>query len=72
MLPILVKWYKAIEVPSKKVNSTTKIKEKDWLDLDVEDLRYQYAYCKGEGLTVVERLEKNGDMFDLDSWVAGY
>lgn len=72
MIPILVNWYKSKEVPLKQANVVTKVKEKDWLDLDVHDLRYQYAYCKEEGLSLVERLEKNGEMFDLDGWAAGY
>ena len=72
MIPILVKWYKSKEVPLKQANVVTKVKEKDWLDLDVHDLRYKYAYCKEEGLSLVERLEKNGEMFDLDGWAAGY
>ncbi len=72
MIPVLVNWYKSNEAPLKQEKSKTKDKEKDWLDLDVTDLRYQYAYCKEEGLSLIERLEKKGDMFDLDSWAAGY
>ena len=38
MIPILVNWYKSKEVPLKKSNDViTKVKEKDWLDLDVND-----------------------------------
>ncbi|MEI8651031.1 hypothetical protein P4S73_29185 [Paraglaciecola sp. Hal342] len=65
-------WYKSNERLIQQEKSKTKIKEKDWLDLNVNDLRYQYAYCKEEGLSLVERLEKNGDMFDLDGWAADY
>lgn len=72
MIPVLVNWYKSNEAPLKQEKSKTKVKEKDWLDLDVTDLRYQYAYCKEEGLSLVERLDKNGDMFDLDGWAAGH
>jgi hypothetical protein len=72
MIPVLVNWYKSDERLIQQEKSKTKVKEKDWLDLNVNDLRYQYAYCKEEGLSLVERLEKNGDMFDLDGWAAGY
>lgn len=72
MIPILVNWYKSKEMPLKQENIIAKVKEKEWLDLDVQDLRYQYAYCKEQGLSLVERLEKNGAMFDLDGWAAGY
>jgi hypothetical protein len=72
MIPVLVSWYNSKEAPLKQEKSKIKVKERDWLDLDVTDLRYQYAYCKEEGLSLVERLEKNGDMFDLDGWAAGY
>jgi hypothetical protein len=72
MIPVLVNWYKSNEALLKQEKSKTKVKEKDWLDLDVTDLRYQYAYCKEEGLSLVERLDKNGDMFDLDGWAAGH
>lgn len=72
MIPILVNWYKSKEVPLKQANVVTKVKEKDWRDLEAHDLRYQYAYCKEEGLSLVERLENNGEMFDLDGWAAGY
>jgi hypothetical protein len=72
MNPVLVNWYKSDERLIQQEKSKTKVKEKDWLDLNVNDLRYQYAYCKEEGLSLVERLEKNGDMFDLDGWAADY
>lgn len=72
MIPILVSWYESNEQPTKKKKPDTKVKEKDWIDLDVADLRYQYAYCKAEKLILVDRLESNGEMFDLDSWAAGY
>lgn len=74
MIPILVNWYHANEysMPKKKSKAKIKIKKKDWVDLDVSDLRYQYAYCKEEKLSLVERLENNGEMFDLDDWAAGY
>ena len=72
MIPVLMNWYKSNEGPTGQKKSKTKVKEKDWLDLDVNDLRYQYAYCKQEELSLIERLEKNGDMFDLDGWAAGY
>lgn len=72
MIPVLVNWYKSNKAPLKREKSKIKIKEKNWLDLDVNDLRYQYAYCKEEGLSLVDRLDKNGDMFDLDSWAAGF
>lgn len=70
MIPILVNWYQSYEEPVRKTK--TKVKQKDWHDLDVSDLRYQYAYCKEERLSLVERLEQNGQMFDLDSWAAGF
>jgi hypothetical protein len=72
MNPVLVNWYKSDERLIQQEKSKTKVKEKAWLDLNVNDLRYQYAYCKEEGLSLVERLEKNGDMFDLDGWAADY
>jgi hypothetical protein len=72
MIPILVRWYKSNEGQIREVKSITKVKEKNWLDLDVKDLRYQYAYCKEEKLSLVEQLEQNGQMFDLDGWAEGY
>lgn len=72
MIPILVNWYQSYEEPVRKEKTKTKVKQKDWHDLDVSDLRYQYVYCKEEKLSLVERLEQNGQMFDLDSWAAGY
>ena len=72
MIPILVNWYQSYEEPVRKEKTKTKVKQKDWHDLDVSDLRYQYAYCKEERLSLVERLEQNGQMFDLDSWAAGF
>lgn len=73
MIPVLVNWYKSTEeVSVRKEKSKIKVKEKDWMDLEFNDLRYQYAYCKHENLSLVERLDKNGDMFDLVGWVAGY
>ncbi|WP_150138963.1 AAA family ATPase [Candidatus Enterovibrio escicola] len=72
MIPILVNWYQSYEEPARKEKTKTKIKQKDWHDLDVSDLRYQYAYCKEERLSLVERLEQNGQMFDLDGWAAGF
>lgn len=74
MIPVLVNWYYSNEnsVPKKKSKAKTKVKEKDWIDLEVSDFRYQYAYCKEEKLSLVERLENNGEMFDLDGWAAGY
>lgn len=72
MIPVLVGWYTSIEASAKEERPTGRVKEKDWLDLDVDDLRYQYAYCKDENLSLVERLENVGEMFDLDSWAAGY
>ena len=72
MIPILVDWYKSNEQLDKKEESKPKIKEKEWIDLSVEDLRYQYAYCKEEKLSLVERLEGSEEMFDLDAWATGY
>lgn len=72
MMPILVDWYESYESPCKHEKSETKVKEKDWLDLDVDDLRYQFAYCEEEKLPLVERLEANGEMFDLDGWVSAH
>jgi len=72
MIPVLVKWYESNEDLTREVKSVTKVKEKDWLDLDAKDLRYQYAYCKEEKLSLVEQLEQNGQMFDLDGWATGY
>jgi hypothetical protein len=72
MIPILINWYQSYEEPARKEKTKTKIKQKDWHDLDVSDLRYQYAYCKEERLSLVERLEQNGQMFDLDGWAAGF
>lgn len=72
MIPILVNWYQSYEEPVRKEKTKTKVKQKDWHDLDVSDLRYQYAYCKEERLSLVERLEQNGQMFDLDGWAAGF
>lgn len=71
MIPVLVNWYKSEEEPIKREKTKIKIKEKNWIDLSVNDLRYQYSYCKEEGLSLVDRLDKNGDMFDLDGWAAG-
>lgn len=72
MIPILVNWYQSYEEPVRKEKTKTKVKQKDWHDLDVSDLRYQYAYCKEERLSLIERLEQNGQMFDLDGWAAGF
>lgn len=72
MIPVLVEWYKAGEKQTNRKKSKNKVKEKDWLDLDVDDLRYQFAYCKEEKLSLVERLEQNGEMFDLEGWAAGF
>lgn len=72
MIPVLVNWYKSNKAPLMREKPKTKIKEKNWLDLDVNDLRYQYAYCKEEGLSLVEQLDKNGDMFDLNVWASGF
>jgi len=72
MLPILIAWYELEEKPVNDKKLQTKVKEKDWLDLDVHDIRYQYAYCKEQKLSLVERLENNGEMFDLDGWALGH
>lgn len=72
MIPILVEWYQSSQMTTPEKQTKQKVNKKDWIDLDVSDLRYQYAYCKEEKLSLVERLEKNGDMFDLDGWAAGY
>jgi hypothetical protein len=72
MIPALVNWYKSNEKPVLKEKSKTKVKQKDWHDLDVKDLRYQYAYCKEEKQSLLDRLDQNGEMFDLDGWAAGY
>lgn len=72
MIPVIVGWYNSNESPTIEEKPKDKITRKNWLDLDVNDLRYQYAYCKQEKLSLVDRLEKNGDMFDLDDWAAGY
>jgi len=72
MILVLVSWYQSYEKPVRKEKTKTKVKQKDWHDLDVSDLRYQYAYCKEERLSLVERLEQNGQMFDLDGWAAGF
>tara|TARA_R110000851_G_scaffold333554_1_gene516480 strand:+ start:69587 stop:71245 length:1659 start_codon:yes stop_codon:yes gene_type:complete len=72
MIPVLVSWYQSYEKPVRKEKTKTKVNQKDWHDLDVSDLRYQYAYCKEERLSLVERLEQNGQMFDLDGWAAGF
>jgi hypothetical protein len=72
MIPVVVEWYQSGAKPTKTRQSKHKVKEKDWLGLDVNDLRYHYAYCKDEKISLVERLEQNGEMFDLDGWASGY
>jgi len=68
MIPVLVNWYKSSEAQKKQESSKTRVKKKDWLHLDVSDLRYQYAYCQAEKLSLIERLEGNNEMFDLEAW----
>tara|TARA_R110001583_G_scaffold51161_7_gene159744 strand:- start:20992 stop:22650 length:1659 start_codon:yes stop_codon:yes gene_type:complete len=72
MIPVLVNWYLTNkEIPVKLTQKNT-VKEKDWHDLEANDLRYQYVYCKDEKQSLLDRLEQNGEMFDLDGWAAGY
>jgi hypothetical protein len=71
MIPVLVEWYQAEEKLASKTKSEHKVMVKDWLDLDVNDLRYQYTYCKDEKISLAERLEESGDMFDLSAWATG-
>ena len=72
MIPILVGWYESNEEMAKATKAIKTVKEKDWIDLEVDDLRYQFAYCKENNISLVERLESNSEMFDLDAWAAGY
>jgi len=72
MIPVLVNWYRSEQTPNPNKPSKHRVKEKDWLDLDVDDFRYQYAYCKEEKKPLVERLEQNGEMFDLEGWALGH
>ncbi|GGA75346.1 transposase [Neiella marina] len=71
MIPVLVEWYQSAGKSVERRKPTNRVREKDWLDLSVKDLRYQYAYCKGEKISLVEHLEQNGEMFDLDGWATG-
>ena len=72
MIAVIASWYSKGVKPTKKKQSSNRVKEKDWLDLNSEDWRYQFAYCKDENLSLVERLEQNGEMFDLEGWALGY
>lgn len=72
MIPVLVNLYKSNEIPTIKEKLKTKVKEKDWANLEVDDLRYQYVYCKDENLSLIERLEQNGEVFDLKGWASGH
>lgn len=72
MISIIAAWYSEGQKPTKKKQVSTRVKEKDWLDLSSDDWRYQFAYCKDENLSLVERLEQNGEMFDLEGWAVGH
>ncbi|MCR8921961.1 ATP-binding protein [Dasania sp. GY-MA-18] len=72
MIPVIVSWYQSDETTSVNKQPTDRIKEEDWVDLDVDDWRYQFAYCKEDNLSLVERLDQNGEMFDLEGWATGY
>ncbi|WP_018277470.1 AAA family ATPase [Teredinibacter turnerae] len=72
MIPLLVKWYESSSELAAKNIPQNRIREKDWFDLATDDFRYQYAYCMEENISLVEQLDKNGEMFDLDSWASGY
>lgn len=71
MIAVIASWYSEGVKPAKKKLSTHRVKVKDWLDLSAEDWRYQFAYCRDENLSLVERLEQNGEMFDLEGWALG-
>lgn len=72
LIPLIVKWYLQDNELTASNKPKIRIRENEWLDLDVDDYRYQFAYCKEENISLVERLERNGEMFDLDSWVSGH
>ncbi|MBV1950981.1 MAG: AAA family ATPase [Cycloclasticus sp.] len=72
MIAVIASWYTEGVKPTKKKQSSNRVKEKDWLDLTAEDWRYQFAYCKDENLSLVDRLEQNGEMFDLEDWALGH
>ncbi|GAA6151378.1 ATP-binding protein [Pseudoteredinibacter isoporae] len=72
MIPVVVDWYNSGSKPKVPKRPNTRVRQKDWLNLDATDFRYQYIYCKEEKLNLVERLEQNDEMFDLDSWAAGH
>lgn len=72
MIPLLVNLYNSDSFKKDSPKLVNTVKQKDWLDLEVEDLRYQYAYCKNEELSLTERLQNHETMFDLEGWAAGY
>lgn len=72
MIPILANWYDSNAESKKEKPSRKVVKKKDWHDLAVEDLRYQFSYCESEKLSLADRLANNGEMFYLDDWAAGF
>lgn len=72
MIGAVASWYSEEPKQTKKKKSNNRVKEKDWLNLSADDWRYQFAYCKDENLSLVERLEQNGEMFDLEGWALGH
>ncbi|WP_196159503.1 AAA family ATPase [Reinekea sp. G2M2-21] len=75
LIQLLIEWNRVGGATPQKpaiVKKITKVPRRDWIQLGVDDLRYQYAYCEEENLSLVERLEQMGEMFDLDGWASGY
>lgn len=69
LMPIVLNWYnqppedkKTAPKPKSKV-----IKPKQWLELDKEDLRYQYALNEGED--TYKSMKANNLIFDMKRWI---